>query len=521
VSFASTSLAALRRRRGIALCALALCAALGAPGPAAAALFAPDGAFGSAGTANGRFAEPAGIDTDDAGRVYVADSARGRLEVYDDAAAGNKFLGTVGDGVLVRPVGVTLDIRDRIYVTDEVLGSVVMFDAFVDGHDLRRRFGKGDGTALGYLSQPRFAVTDRASRVYVTERGNARVQWLKPTSRDRVEPVAAFGVGEPPEFLDPEGLARDGEGRVYVSDQSSADGEVRLYDPRGFPLGQIIGPGSGAGQVSSPRGLMRDPFGRLLVADSGNSRVQVFAPLPETLDPNVPARMRLVESYGSAGTGPGNLLQPAAAALAPGALLYVTDAGNGRVVRLHYDDADTDGALDERDNCPGLANPRQRDTDRDRQGDECDPDDDNDTVADASDRCPTTRRGQDANRDGCGDPRSRILIPGDRATFRSSRPPTLVAGRASADELGVTAVEIALAQVRGRTCRWYRPGGRFGPRTSCAAPQFFAAKGLERWRARFGLRGRGSYRVLSRATQRGGLVELPGDARDTQTFRIR
>ena len=46
------------------------------------------------------------------------------------------------------------------------------------------------------------------------------------------------------------------------------------------------------------------------------------------------------------------------------------------------------------DNCPAVANPDQRDLDADRVGDACDPDDDNDGVADTGDNCPAV-----ANRD--------------------------------------------------------------------------------------------------------------------------
>lgn len=67
-------------------------------------------------------------------------------------------------------------------------------------------------------------------------------------------------------------------------------------------------------------------------------------------------------------------------------------------------DADLDGR-DVGDNCPSVANPDQTDTDGDGQGDACDPDDDNDGVADAADNCPLAANPgqQDADGDGRGD----------------------------------------------------------------------------------------------------------------------
>ena len=46
-------------------------------------------------------------------------------------------------------------------------------------------------------------------------------------------------------------------------------------------------------------------------------------------------------------------------------------------------DSDGDGTRDVEDNCPSIANPAQTDTDADRQGDRCDPDDDNDGMPDS------------------------------------------------------------------------------------------------------------------------------------------
>ena len=379
--------------------------------------------------------------------------------MFDNAEAGNAFLGVIADGV-TRPTGVAVDNRQRLVVADAAANVIDKFDSFNDQGDFLRAIASG-GQALGELQGPQMLDTDSRAYIYVAEQGNTRVQFFNGNGG----PILGFGVGEPPTFNNPFGIARMPEGLFYVSNDEPGSGGLRAYDGRGFLLRTVAGPGADPGQIDDGRGVARDRLGRILAVDAGTDRVEAFN--------SYNGGNGFLGEFGSPGSGPGQFDSPTGAAMAPGAILYVADAGNGRVVRLRFDDSDHDMVLDAADNCPGTANPFQSDSNRNGVGDACDP-------------SPASK--------------PRRLARG------------VVVGTAGGRH--VSRVEVAVARVaRGGRCAWY-DSRRFGRPASCARPVYLRTRGVARWKRQVAAAGAGTYRVLSRA--------VPGETRPSvRTFRVK
>jgi DNA-binding beta-propeller fold protein YncE len=453
-----------------AAAALCCCLFLGPAAAARAALFDVEGTFGE-----GQIGNPTAIATDAAGRVYVADNARHRIEVFDSASGGNAYLGAFGENDnLPNPSGIGIDNRARIYVADAQRDQILRYSSFTDKPEVIRILGD-PGTELGQFDEPQQITLSARSDVYVADRRNVRVQWIASTGLAR----AGFGVGDlgPPAFGSPHGIARDPvTGQVYVSSDELGGGGVRVYDRRGLLLRVVAAPGSEGGAVSNPTGLAIDSAGRVVAADSGHGRLTAYA------------------SYASGSGFTGELRgmgTPDAVAFAPGAHLYAADPSTARIVRIRYDDADRDGVIDARDNCPGVANPFQHDTNRNGIGDECDP-----------------------------SPSSRITTPVSGRSLRAGS--SAVVTGVAAGRAGLARVDVAVGRrLGGGRCRWYRRGGGFGGSVPCGSPAFVRAHGTRSWRARVRLGAPGSYLILSRAVQRGGAVEQPRAGLSKRALRVR
>jgi Mg-chelatase subunit ChlD/sugar lactone lactonase YvrE len=179
-------------------------------------------------------------------------------------------------GALFDPQGVAAGPAATWFVADRGHHRVAVVDAT---GIVARDFGRRGHDAGDLLNPTDVAVDAARDRVYVADSGNRRVAVFN---------LAGDWVGEwltagPNGALVPRSLAVSTAGEVYVLSPSTA--RVERFGPDGVWRGGWGGEGDEAGSFATPEDLAVHPDGRVIVADTGNRRLQVFnavgAPLAE------------------------------------------------------------------------------------------------------------------------------------------------------------------------------------------------------------------------------------------------
>jgi streptogramin lyase len=291
----------------LAGCALLL---LGAAAPAHAQLqFLKQ--WGGTGTGNGKLqGNPFDLATDAAGNVYVADSGNDRVQRFTPEGEFTGKWGSSGsqNGQFTEPSGIHVGPRGSVYVAD-----------YVSDPDARIQMFNGAGRFLtawqspevGGLNSPFGIATDGAGNVYVTDQGNARVQRFSSTG------VFISSFGGPGNFDQPLGITVDGAGNVYVVD--NINDNVQKFTSTGAPI-TTFDFGSG---LQGPIGITTAPDGTLYLTDSDNDRVLHFTPDGAVLG-----------QFGGSGPGSGRFLDPTGVATDCRGNVYVLDAGHNLVQKF-------------------------------------------------------------------------------------------------------------------------------------------------------------------------------------------
>jgi|GEM_PF-1671033 len=242
-----------------------------------------------------RFAQPSSLTVDAGGNVFVTDKGNFRVRKVGPAGAVITLAGTSSAG-------------------------------FVNGPGGQAQF-----------QNPTGIVVDKAGNVYVADGINARIRKITPagqvsTYAGNGQQGYADGLAATARFNEPQGLAIDATGTIYVADLGGH--RIRKITPTGIvttlagsgTAGFTNGNGTNA-SFNAPMGLAVDPAGNVYVADKTNNRIRKIS------------RTGLVSTVAGLATagyrdGPATQAQfngPTSVAVSTNGTLYVTDASNSRL----------------------------------------------------------------------------------------------------------------------------------------------------------------------------------------------
>jgi hypothetical protein len=259
------------------------------------------GSVDGVGTA-AQFNDPTAVAVDDAGNIYVAD-------------AGNDTIREIAQG------GVVTTIAGMAGVADSA-----------------------DGVgAAAHFNHPSSVSVDGAGNVYVADTYNNTIREISParvvTTLAGTPNVAgsADGVGAAALFDNPYGIAVDDAGNIYVGD--TLNDTVREITPGGVvttlagtagQAGNIDGTGAAA-RLNDPNGVAVDGAGNVYVADYGNHLIREITPagVVTTLAGTVG------ETGGADGTGPAaRFNRPTGVAVDGAGNVFVADTENDTIRKL-------------------------------------------------------------------------------------------------------------------------------------------------------------------------------------------
>ncbi len=173
------------------------------------------------------------------------------------------------------PRGLALAPDGSLYVADSLNHRILHLSANGELLGVIGSFGTAE-QGLGFFNEPWDVAIAPDGSIYVADTWNHRIQKFSPEG----QPLTAWGYwgqdGSPLAFYGPRSLAIGPDGRVFISDTGNK--RIVVFDAEGTPLAIIGSGGIAPGQFDEPVGIAVDANGWLYVADTWNQRVQVFAP---------------------------------------------------------------------------------------------------------------------------------------------------------------------------------------------------------------------------------------------------
>ncbi|MBM4032164.1 MAG: hypothetical protein FJ291_10305 [Planctomycetes bacterium] len=228
-------------------------------------------------------ATPLGVAVAPNGAIYVGCKGSKSVEIYD--SQGNK-LGSIGAGAIEMPNDLALDRQGTLYVADSKANAVKVYDATglwlgdlgLDSNEGGLLFPSA--VTVAYRIDIKLAV--EVPELYVADQGHSRIRVYDLAGNL----LRAYGGATPAFFGNWKGkfarlqsLAVDALGQVHAADCYMNNVQV-LDALTGAYIRDYGSFGTGQGQLNVPLDIVLTSGGRMIVANSGNRRVESISSGP-------------------------------------------------------------------------------------------------------------------------------------------------------------------------------------------------------------------------------------------------
>lgn len=226
--------------------------------------------------------KPLGVAVDPQGNIYVGNNGRDNVEVYDYQGA---KVTTLGRGLVKMPNDLAIDRSGRLYVVDSKNDAIWVFDP--NGGVLRSIGSTGDG--LGEFRFPAAATVayyvDPSSgrevgELYVADQGHSLIKvfdlegnYLR--SFGGTPSQGMMGYKWQGKFAMLQSLELDSHGRIHAVDTSMSVVQI-LDSVTGGYIASYGSFGTGPGQLNLPLDVVIDGYGQVVAANANNKRVEII-----------------------------------------------------------------------------------------------------------------------------------------------------------------------------------------------------------------------------------------------------
>jgi trimeric autotransporter adhesin len=263
---------------------------------------------------------PNSVALDSAGNVYIADTLNNVIRMVnsngvittvagDDANSDSGGQGPAVRAILKTPQGVAMDAQGNLYIADKGNNVVRMVNTNGTIMTVAGKFqvggfqGDGGQATNAELDEPYGVAVDGHGNLYIADDGNNVIRMVNTngvittiagTNNDTTGGVPGYsGDGGPATNAlvdEPEGIALDGSGDLYISD--SGNNVIRMVNTNGVittvagtnngVMGGVSGYLGDGGRATNallnyPEDVAVDTSGNLYIADNGNDAIRMVS----------------------------------------------------------------------------------------------------------------------------------------------------------------------------------------------------------------------------------------------------